>query len=324
MTSPLLSIICTCYNHGKYIQEALNSVAEQNYHPMELLIIDNGSRDDAVKQIEDWVQSNQRRFNVKTILRPYALNYCRSFNLGLAMIKGKYVIDLSGDDVLLPEHVATAVQTLENHPESVYFSNAYLEEAYRPLSTFYPVNDGAKPLTEVASGNIYEKVVQRTHLCAPTLVFPTQLMVKEGGYDERLSYEDFDIIVRLSRKYNFVFNEHIGVKKRILKSSFSAQQYRARNSIMLPSTLKVCYKIREMNRTEEENKALTNRLMFEAKHALASANFHAATGFLDLAEEIGVSGIRFRLFRLWERIQLDLSFLYRHCVGLNWRLRLLP
>lgn len=311
MASPLVSIICTCYNHGKYIQEALKSVAEQDHDPIELIIIDNGSRDDSVKQIQNWILSHQQRININTIFRPTTLNYCRSFNLGLAMIKGKYVIDLSGDDVLLPGHVSTAVKSLENHPESIYFSNAFLEEAHKPLSTFYPVNDENKPLSEVVAGDIYEQVVQRTPVSAPTLVFPAQLLLNEGAYDEDLSYEDFDIIVRLARKYRFVFNEHIGVKKRILKSSFSAQQYRVRSSVMLPSTLKVCKKIREMNRTQQEDNALASRVMFEAKHALASANFDAAAGFLDLAEEIGETGIRFRLLRIWERTQWDLSFFYK-------------
>jgi glycosyltransferase involved in cell wall biosynthesis len=317
MTSPLVSIICTCYNHGKYIQEALDSVAVQNYSSIELVIIDNGSQDDSVKQIKDWVLSHQHKISIETVFHPRTLNYCRSFNLGLAMIKGEYVIDLSGDDVMLPGHVATAVKTLEDHPDSVYFSNAFLEEAHKPLSTFYPVDDEGKPLTEVVSGDIYEQVVQLTPLCAPTLVFPTQLLVRGGGYDEGLSYEDFDVIVRLARNYNFIFNEQVGVRKRILKSSFAAQQYRVRNSVMLPSTLKVCHKIREMNRTQQEDAALAKRVMFEAKHALASANFDVAAGFLDLAEEMGMTGIRFRVFRIWEKTRFDFSFLYGRYVGLR-------
>lgn len=317
MTSPLVSIICTCYNHGEYIQEALDGVADQKHFPLELIIIDNGSRDDSVKKIRNWIQSNQQRIRIKTLFHPQTLNYCRSFNMGLAMIKGKYVIDLSGDDVLLPGHVAMAVNTLEYNPDSVYFSNALLEVEHKPFSTFYPIDKENKRQTEVVSGNIYEQVIQRTILCPPTLVFSTQMLLNEGGYDEGLSYEDFDIIVRLARKYDFVFNEHIGVKKRILKSSFSARQYKIRSSVMLPSTLKVCYKIRDMNRTRQEDKALANRVMFEAKHALASANFDAAAGFLDLAEDIGVKGVSFSLFRIWEKTRLDLSFLYKHFIGLR-------
>lgn len=317
MKSPLVSIICTCYNHGEYIQGALNSIAEQDHCPIELVIIDNGSHDESVRQIQNWLRLKPQKINIKALFHPNTLNYCRSFNLGLAMIKGKYVIDLSGDDILLPGHVAMAVKTLENNPGSVYFSNAFLEEKDKPLSTFYPVNSENKPITEVVSGDIYEQVIHRTHLCAPTLVFPTQMLRGEGGYDESLSYEDFDIIVRTARKFYFVFNEHIGVKKRILESSFAAQQYRVKSSVMLPSTLMVCHKIKDMNRTQQEDKALVSRLMYEAKHALASANFDVAAGFLDLAGKTGVSGFWYRLFSLWAKTKLDLSFLYKHYVSLR-------
>lgn len=314
MTPPLVSIICTCYNHGEYIQEALEGVADQHYFPLELIIIDSGSHDDSVNKIQHWIQNNPQRISITTVFHPHTLNYCQSFNKALAMAKGKYVIDLSGDDVLLPGHVAMAVKTLENHPYTVYFSNAYLEEVHKPLTTFYPVDDKQKPLREVLEGDIYQQVIQRTILCPPTLVFPIQMLRNEGGYDEGLSYEDFDIIVRLARKCNFVFNEHLGVKKRILKSSFSAQQYKVRSSVMLPSTLKVCHKIRRMNRSQQEDQALGQRILYETKHALASANFEIAAGFLDLAEEIGADGLRFRLLRMWEKLRLDLSFLYRYYI----------
>lgn len=322
MNDPLVSVICTCYNHANYIQDALDSVVGQSHSSVELIIIDNGSRDNSLHQIQVWLSSKQGKVPIHTIFRASPLNYCQSFNQALTMIKGQYVIDLSGDDVLLPHHVAIAAKTLQGHPSSIYFCNAFLEEEGRTLSAFYPVGRDDKPLTAVASGDIYRQVIHRTVVCAATLVVPTHILLDEGGYDENLSYEDFDILVRLARRHHFIFNEHIGVKKRILKSSFSSQQYRVRSSAMLPSTLKVCYKISEMNRTQQENDALGIRLMFEAKHALASANFEAAHGFLELAGQMRVSGTRYFLFKLWAKIELDLSFFYKHYVALKQRLRL--
>lgn len=313
MNQPLVSVICTCYNHARFILETLTSVYEQSYERIELIVIDNGSVDDSVQLISQWVEKSKPGIiPIKTLFHSTSLNYCRSFNTGLAMITGKYVVDLSGDDVLFQEHIASAVATLENHPGAVYFSNALLQkENHAPPTTFYPVNEDGELLGKVKSGDIYLQVIQRTVVCAPTLVIPYAYLVEEGGYDEGLSYEDFDIIVRLARKHPFIFKNHIGVKKRILSSSFSAQQYRIRNSVMLPSTLKVCRKIRQMNRDREENQALAFRIMFECKHALASANFDVASALLDLAKQIEVSSFRYRLFRLWAYMRLDLSLLYR-------------
>lgn len=316
MTSPLVSVICTSYNHGDYVQDALDSVVNQTWPSIELVIIDNGSSDGSADRIRDWMIHNTGRILLHAFLHPKPLNYCQSFNLGLAKVKGKYVIDLSGDDVLLPGHVSKAVHVLEDHPDQVYFSNAFLEQpASRSLATFYPVDQDGHLRRKIASGDIYRHVVQRNFLCAPTMVVPRTILLREQGYDEALSYEDFDIIVRLARKYRFVFDENIGIKKRILKSSFSAQQYRIKKSIMLPSTVAVCKKILAMNLTEEENEALAFRIMYETKHALASANFDAAAEFLDIANDIGISGFRYRLFRLWETSRLDFSQIYQWLLG---------
>src|SRR5690606_23089064 len=210
MNSPLVSIICTCYNYEKYIIEALDSVLSQSYRFIELIIIDNGSDDYSVKLIQNWLKADSSTIKPRLIIHPETINYCQSFNQGLKKAKGKYLIDLSGDDVLLPNHVAQAVKSLERKKEAVYFYNALLvAENSISYKTFYPVNKEGSLLNEVASGDIYEHVVRKNFLCAPTMVFHTEILNYEGGYDEELSYEDFDIIVRLSRKYSFVFNEYI-------------------------------------------------------------------------------------------------------------------
>lgn len=311
MDFPLVSVICTSYNHGEFIQQALDSVIGQSWRYLEIVIIDNASSDSSADRIHEWSLQNKDKLPIHCCFHSKPLNYCRSFNHALTMVKGKYVIDLSGDDVLLPEHISRAVRTLEVHREKIYFSNALLEQVGSgSLMAFYPVGASGETVENVASGNVYKEVVQRNFLCATTMVFPSEVLRKEGGYDETLSYEDFDIIVRLARNYDFVFDDHIGVKKRILKSSFSAHQYRVKKSVMLPSTVKVCRKIQQMNRSEDENKALASRIMYEVKHALASANFDAAVGLLSIADDLRISGLKYRLFRLWGKLRLDLSWLY--------------
>jgi glycosyltransferase involved in cell wall biosynthesis len=316
MGSPLVSIICTCFNHEKYIVGALDSVLSQSYGFIELVIIDNGSKDHSVNLIQSWQKSNKGAIETRLILHAATINYCQSFNQGLAIVKGKYLIDLSGDDELQPHHVARAVEALEGAEDAVYFSNAFLVgDNSASAHTFYPINEDGCLLQPVASGNVYEHVVQKNFLCAATLVFKTDALKNEGGYDEDLSYEDFDIIVRLARKYFFVFNEYIGIKKRILKDSFSSKQYSIRNSVMLPSTLKVCQKIKLMNRSQKEDNALKFRVMFETKHALASANFDVALELLKLAQELGISSLRYHLFRFWEKVRWDLSAVYEAIKG---------
>lgn len=308
----MVTVICTCYNHGQFIQESLDSVLYQRYPRIELIVIDNGSRDHSTQEIHKWWQINNSKLPCTTFFHPQTLNYCHSFNRALRLAKGQYIIDLSGDDILLQDHIGSAVETLEKRQWPVYFSNAYLKnEKNGKVNTFYPLDKHGEITRKINSGDIYAHVVKSNYLCAATLVIRREVILKEGGYDEELSYEDFDIIVRLARNYSFAFNEHPGVIKRILKASYAAKQYRIKNSPMLASTLRVCRKIQNMNRTEAENLALQQRVMFETKHALASANFGVVKDFLDLGKEIGVSGPMYKIYRSWDRHRWDLSIIYK-------------
>ena len=87
----------------------------------------------------------------------------------------------------------------------------------------------------------------------------------------------------------------------------SGNQYQRYGSKMLPSTLKVCEKALEMNRTPSENKALGKRLQYELKHALWSGNFQVAEGLVQLGEKTGLKTPIFSIYKLWAKVKLDLS-----------------
>ncbi|MFD2202761.1 glycosyltransferase family 2 protein [Shivajiella indica] len=308
---PLVSIVCTAYNHEDFIELVLDSVLAQNYPKLELILVDNGSTDQTKNIIENWFLKNRHKIPIFKIFRAESWGYCASFNNAFLQSSGKYFIDLSGDDVLEINHIKYSVAKLEAHPEAVVcFSDAYLKKSGDKLKTFYPRDKNGMLKIPVKQGDIYEELVSSHILLSVTMVVRSDTFKFIGMYDEGLNYEDFDIMVRMSRNHPFVFSDHIGIVKNIHSKSLSAGQYRAKNSIMLPSTLKVCQKIKAMNRSKEEDDALKVRVLYELKHALFSANFEVASGFIDLAKNLGASGFNFFLFRLWEKHQWDLSSVY--------------
>jgi glycosyltransferase involved in cell wall biosynthesis len=307
---PLITVICTCYNQGPYVVKALESVHGQNHKEIQLIIIDNGSKDGSREIIENWLLKTPIEIEVITFFYPEKRNYCRVFNLALERADGKYLADLAADDFYDPHHLENAIAKLEETRAGACFSNANLLKENGDSDTFYPVDKNGKTLSVVEQGDVYELLVRKYAICTATLVFNLNYVVQEGGYDEDLSYEDFDIIIRLSRKYPFVYHDAIGVTKRLLKTSLSASQYVAGHSTMLPSTLRVCEKIKQMNKSEGEHKALRFRVLHESKHALLSANFDIAGKFLDLAAQLGADKGCFKLYKLWFRSKLNLSAYY--------------
>ncbi|SEG07546.1 glycosyltransferase [Algoriphagus boritolerans] len=307
----LVTVICIAFNHEEWIEETLESVRSQDYYAKELIIVDNGSTDKTAEKIRNWVNESSGLLSVVPVFYEEMQPYCQLFNQILAEAKGHYVIDLSGDDVLYPDHLSHSLEVLKMAPFAAFvFSDAYIMDQMGEVRTFYKRNNAGQLIEEIELSNIYETLIRRNFICSPTLVFNKAILIKEGGYDESLYYEDFDIQVRLSRNHPVVFSDHIGVLKRKHSRSMSALQYQVYQSKMLPSTVKVCSKIRGMNIYPEENKALKKRILYELKHALWSANFGPARELVVLGEEIGMKGLKFWIYKLWAKKGWDLSWMY--------------
>lgn len=309
--SDLVTVICIAYNHEKWIEETLESVRAQEYYAKELIIVDNGSTDSTAEKIKNWVEKSSGLLSVETIFYTEMQPYCRLFNQVLAKVNSNYLVDLSGDDILYPDHLKSSIQKLKRAPYAGFvFSDAYILDQRGEVKTFYKRNTSGELSEEIELSNLYETLIHRNLICSATVVFNTAILRKEGGYDESLYYEDFDIQIRLARNHPVVFSDHIGVLKRKHGKSMSSQQYQTHHSKMLPSTVKVCSKIQGMNIYPEENQALKKRILYELKHALWSANFGPARELVSIGENLGMKGLRFWFYKIWARRQWDISWLY--------------
>lgn len=307
----LVTVICICFNHESWIEECLESVRMQEYPNKELIIIENGSKDQSLAVIQKWLKERECSFKIELVTYPEPEPYLQVFNQALKNSSGEYVVDLSGDDVLYPDHFSLSVSALSVSSEAAFvFSDAYILDEEGVVKTFHKRRVGGELVEEIEVNNIYEILVQSYYICSPTVVFNKQILLQEGGYDEQLSYEDFDIQVRLARKYPIVFSDHLGILKRKVSGSFSSRQYIPYESKMLPSTLLVCQKIKAMNENENENLALGKRINYELKHSLWSANFDVADGFIKLGEEINLKSIPFSFYKIWAKFRFDIAWLY--------------
>jgi glycosyltransferase involved in cell wall biosynthesis len=273
MNAPLVSVICVCYNHARFVTKALDSVMAQTYQPIELIVIDDGSTDGSPKIIKQWIAAHPETV---LLLNGVNIGYCKTFNKAAALAKGKYLIDLSADDVLLPERIAIGVQSLESNPQAgVTFSDAeHIDETGTKIS----LHSDRFPHHTIPSGDIYKDVIERFFICSPTMMFAHAVFKELGGYDETLEYEDFDFWIRSSRKYHYVYTPVVLVRKRKVNDSLSSSQFKIRSTHSL-TTFKVCEKIKQLNRTEQERKALNSRIIYEMKMNLRLLNFKMVANF---------------------------------------------
>jgi glycosyltransferase involved in cell wall biosynthesis len=283
------------------VARAIESVFAQTYANIELIVIDDASSDASVGIINKLSEIH----HFQTIFNPKNLGNCKSFNAGFRHSKGKYIIDLAADDVLLPERVRIGVEALEKKSKEygVHFSEIELLDASdHTLGTHFKRDPSGKLLENVAEGDLYKVLLEKYYISTPTMMMSRVVLEQLSGYDEELSYEDFDFWIRSARHFKYCFSDQVLMQKQILLDSHSAKQYQRKNPHCL-STAKVCAKALMLNRTEEENKALLKRINYELKWALITENWEAAQLFLSVKKQIRHNLIRFSVEKLLVKLR---------------------
>ena len=275
------AVICLCHNHEKFVFEAMESVLNQSV-PTELIVVDDASSDNSVEVIKNYLAEHPEEAIQSLFLRENVGN-CKAFNAGLKLTSADFVIDLAADDILLDERVAEGVKSLGSAPTvAINFTNAnYIDEAGQFIKHHYQIDDNGKSVEAVPQGDVFQQILKRYFICSPSMMYRASFLQEIGGYDEALAYEDFDIMIRLSRDYPFSYTDKVLVEKRVLESSMSTKQYKKGNS-QLKSTLVICEKAFLLLKEQSEKKALLQRISFEAKQAFIHKRFLLLLSFISL------------------------------------------
>ena len=261
----LVSVICVCYNHEQFVRDAIQSVLDQSYRNIELIVVDDGSSDNSVSVI--------RSMNVTLIDLKTNRGYTKAFNEAWKASKGEFIIDLAGDDELTPERVKTGVEEFSKRDGSfgVQFGDALYSTGQLHSARF----------PDPPEGDIYKDLIRHYFISSPTMMSRLSVLTKLDGYDERLAYEDFDFWIRSSRHFKYFYTPQVFVKKRIVKGSMSERQFERKDPQQF-STYKVCEKIRALNNSEDENEALRQRLWYELRQCVKRMDFGLAAKYLRL------------------------------------------
>lgn len=113
MEKPLLSVLMSNYNYGKYIAQAINGILEQEYSPLEFIIVDDASTDNSVEVIRKCIE---HRTDVKFIQNVKNKGLLSFVNESIDLAKGEYLFWFSSDDILKPLYFQKAMKILIDNP----------------------------------------------------------------------------------------------------------------------------------------------------------------------------------------------------------------
>lgn len=194
MTKPLVSVVIPCFNHEKYVQKAIQSVLQQSYSNIELIVIDDGSSDGSVGVVKKISHKHGFAF-----ITQENRGICKTLNRAIHdFSKGVYIALLASDDYWHPEKIKKQIELLEKniHSEFCFTQAAEFEDTQsEEFIRIFP----QKPL----SGRVLNQVFLRQHVPAGSMLFSRNLYDAVGGFDENLLEEDWDFVIRCASKTHF-------------------------------------------------------------------------------------------------------------------------
>lgn len=220
-----VTVICSCFNHEKFVIESLESVKNQTFKNIQLIVIDDCSLDQSVIVIENYCKKNSEILFLKNNIN---LGITKSFNLALKYATGNFILDLAADDVLLPNCIEVQLikfkSTSYKNIGLVYANVENINEKGKFVSNYFNVNQYKKVLEVRPTGKIYSEIIKPGNsFCSVSALTKKEVYLFLNGYDEDLAYEDFDFWVRLSQHFEIDFIDEVLVKKRFTSNSLGKQ-----------------------------------------------------------------------------------------------------
>ena len=223
---PLVSVCIPAYNHEKYIAETIESVINQDYMNLELIIINDGSKDKTDEVIKKYEQKCQKRFVRFEYRNRENKGLSATLNEMVQWSKGKYFTACASDDMFLSTKVSLLVNSLEKFSEdyAVAFGNAIFiddnsNEIYIDVNTggLSRQEEGTKffldfqvlqrncDLKTGKNFGSYETLLIGNYLPAMSFLIKLDKIKEVGAWTSGNTIEDWEMWLKLSKNYKFAY-----------------------------------------------------------------------------------------------------------------------
>jgi glycosyltransferase involved in cell wall biosynthesis len=231
MKTPLVSVIMPVYNCEAYIDQALDSLVNQTHKNLEVIVVDDCSKDATWKHLQKWAKKDSR---IKPFHNKENLRIVKTLNFAIEQSRGNYLARMDGDDERLPDSIEKQVAFLEANPDVVIVggTSQVCDENLKPINLRqYPETDSA----------IRQKMFRFSPFTHPTVMIRKSTLPRPA-YDEKFDWaEDYDLYFRLAKFGKLANLSDILYKLRTHKESVSRTKARQQEKLTLYIRLKAVF-----------------------------------------------------------------------------------
>jgi teichuronic acid biosynthesis glycosyltransferase TuaG len=201
-----VSVLMPAYNAEKYIAQSIESVLNQTYRNIELIIVNDGSRDNTESVVKEFMQRDSR---IKYLKQENG-RQGKARNTAFGLATGEFIALLDSDDLWDADKTEKQIQKMEAEKVDFVYSNA------RILYEGDPADSYGKPIDDLSGGmsvgryegkEMFNLLIESNRIITQTALFKRKCIEQAGGFEEELKYqncEDYDLWLRMAY-LNFSF-----------------------------------------------------------------------------------------------------------------------
>lgn len=227
-TLPLVSVVVPVYNHAAFVVECLDSIVETGYPNIEMVIINDCSRDNSHDIVQHWVRDNQQ-YNVIYVNHEQNKGLTKTLNEAISIVSGEYFCLIAADDVMLQNGIIDRVRYLMERPNklAVFADCHVIDESGKiifdsAIEDFY--HSGLRKVELNIDSLIPYCLIFHWGIPGPVFLCRVELFIQLGGYDEELKIEDFDMYLRIASTGCLGFVDVFVSKYRVQSKSMVSSQ----------------------------------------------------------------------------------------------------
>lgn len=184
----LISVVVVTYNSSDTIIETLESIKEQTYTRLELIVSDDASQDDTVRIVKKWIEKNKEYFiRIRVLAGRKNHGVAKNCNIAIHQAKGKYVQLVAGDDLLIETAIEKKYNfASENRLKVVYCKVEPFGKSYKLVNDMKRFCERGYNIIERGWECQNEKIIVDNFIAGPSGSFyDREFFINRGGFDIR-------------------------------------------------------------------------------------------------------------------------------------------